>query len=75
MEIELAALYKNNTQELVDQPPETNLISCKWVYKLKYRPNESIKRYNARLVAKGFTQTHGLDYFETFSLVVKAATI
>ena len=26
-------------------------------------------------MAKGYNQTHGLDYFETFSLVVKVATI
>ena len=34
-----------------------------------------MERYNARLVAKGFTQKEGVDYTETFSLVAKMVSI
>ncbi|RVW34641.1 Retrovirus-related Pol polyprotein from transposon RE1 [Vitis vinifera] len=75
MQTEIAALHKNQTWDLVDPPKDVNIIGCKWVYKLKYKPDGSVDRYKARLVARGFNQTFGLDYFETFSPVVKAAMI
>lgn len=75
MQLELQALHKNHTWHLVPPPTNAKIIGCKWVFKLKLKLDGTIERHKARLVAKGFHQTQGLDYFETFSLVVKPTTI
>ncbi|KAL5753796.1 hypothetical protein ACOSP7_022016 [Xanthoceras sorbifolium] len=55
MKEEIAALEQNQTWELVPKPRDVKPISCKWVYKIKCRPDGSIERYKARLVARGFS--------------------
>lgn len=72
---EIFALEQNQTWELVPKPRDVKPISCKWVYKVKTRPDGSIERYKARLVARGFSQQYGLDYDETFSPVAKISTV
>jgi hypothetical protein len=50
-------------------------ITSKWVFKVKTKSDCSIERYKARLVARGFQQTQGLDYDETFAPVAHMTTI
>lgn len=75
MSEEINAQMRNHTWDLIPPSLARNVISCKWIFTLKYRSDGSIERYKARLVARGFNQQYRLDYSETFSPVIKATTI
>ena len=74
-EEELKALEKNNTWDITDLPIGKSTVSYKWLFYVKYHTNGSVERYKARLVARGYTQSYGIDYAETFALVAKLNTI
>ena len=50
-------------------------MKCKWVFKTKFVADGSPLKYMAILVAKGYSQVHGIDYNETFAPVAKMASI
>ena len=69
------ALRKNRTWELGDLPREKKIVGYNWVFTVKCRANGSVERYKTCLVAKGYTQTHGIDYQETFAPAAKINSI
>lgn len=75
MQLEYNTLVKNPTWDLVSSSKASHVVQNKCVFRVKLKVDESLDKYKARLVAKGFQQAPGVDYFETFSPVVKASTI
>ncbi|XP_050374637.1 uncharacterized protein LOC126792216 [Argentina anserina] len=75
MEEEMEALQKNDTWKLVPSPHGKKVVGCFGVFTVKHNADGSISRYKTRLVAKGFTQTYGINYDETFAHVAKMNTI
>ncbi len=69
------SLVVNNTWTFVPLPNGRKPIFCKWVFKIKHAIHGEVERYKAKLVARGFIQTFGIDYNETFALVAKFVSI
>jgi len=75
MQEEYNSLMANITWTLVPLLVDRKLVFCKWVFKIKQGANGEVERYKARLVARGFIQTYGVDYNETFVPVAKFISI
>ena len=68
---ELTALAVNSTWEEVVLPKNVNIITSKWVFKSKLHINGSLDKLKARVVARGFSQMHSIDYEDIFAPTVK----
>jgi histone deacetylase 1/2 len=75
MQEEHNALLRNRTWRLVPRPPGVRVLSGKWILKNKLCPDGSLERRKARWVLRGDVQRPGIDFDQTFSPVVKPATI
>ncbi|RVW11853.1 Retrovirus-related Pol polyprotein from transposon TNT 1-94 [Vitis vinifera] len=72
---EINSIMQNHTWELVNLPPGNKPIGCKWIFKRKLQTNGTIDKYKAHLVAKGYRQKEGLDFFDTYSPVTRITSI
>ena len=75
MAVEFDALLQNGTWTLVPAPKDHNIVGCRWLFHIKRNVDGSISRYKAHLMAKGFTQTPGTDFSETFAPVIRPQTV
>ncbi|GJY11823.1 retrotransposon protein, putative, ty1-copia subclass [Tanacetum coccineum] len=67
MNVEMHSIKDNQVWHLVDLPPNCKTVRRKWLFKKKTNMDDNVHTYKSRLVAKGFTQTYGINYEETFS--------
>ena len=67
---EMQAIDRSNSWELVPPPIRCKPIGLKWIFKLKRNSDGDVVRYKARLVVKGYSQKHGIDYNEVFAPLV-----
>ena len=72
---EMKALAAMNVWKLVPLPEGKKPVGCRWVFKVKNKPDGTIERFKARVVAKGYSQKPGLDFSETFAPVVRLNTL
>ncbi|KAL7280511.1 hypothetical protein ACG7TL_005443 [Trametes sanguinea] len=74
VQAELNSLVANNTWHVVPHSLSGNVIGSKWVLRIKKNAAGEIDKYKARLVAQGFTQVYGVDYYNTFAPVAKLSS-
>lgn len=74
MNREITTLERAGTWTTVPRPTNKNIVGSKWVFRIKRKADGTIEKYKARLVAQGFTQKFGVDYFDTFSPVAKLSS-
>lgn len=72
---EYDAHIKHGTWKLVPRPVATNIIRSFWLFRHKFKADCTLSQFKARLVANGKSHQPGVDCNETFSKVVKPATI
>src|SRR5579871_5854511 len=75
IQYEYKSLIDNQTWKFVPLPKGRLIVGCKWIFRYKLGADGTIQRFRARLVAKGFTQTYGVDYNETFAPVAKLPSL
>ena len=63
---EIKSLVQNHTWDVVRKSKDTKLVTTKWVFKKKLNPDGSI-RYKSRLVARGFNQRQGVEWFRSYA--------
>ena len=68
-------MYENKVWTLVDLPNDRQAIENKWIFKKKTDVDGNVTVYEARLVAKSFSQVQGVDYDETFSPVAMPKSV
>jgi hypothetical protein len=69
------SIMKNEVWEIVPRPKEKSMVTSKWVYKIKHAADESVDKYKAIFVARGFSHKEGEYYDETFSPVARYTSI
>jgi hypothetical protein len=74
MDREIGTLEKAETWITVLRPKGKNIVGSKWVFRIKRKADSTIEKYKAHLVARGFMQKFGVDYFDTFSPVTRLAS-
>jgi hypothetical protein len=72
---EYQSIIKNDVWEIVPRLKSKDVVSSKWLFKIKHAAGKSIEKYKARFVARGFSQKEGIEYEETFAPVARYTSI
>jgi hypothetical protein len=72
---EYQSIINNDVWEIVPRPKSKDVVSSKWLFKIKHVADGSIEKHKAIFVARGFSQKEGIDYEDTFTSVARYTLI
>eukprot|EP00253_Pinus_taeda_P031336 PITA_31336 len=72
---EYNSIMVNDVWEVVPRPQDRSMVGSRWIYKIKYAADDSVEKYKATFMAKGYAQKEGIDYEETFAQVARYTSI
>ncbi|GJS11856.1 hypothetical protein Tco_0368652 [Tanacetum coccineum] len=72
---EIDFILQIHTWELVVLLSGCKSLGYKWIFKKKMKADGTIDKYKARLMIKGFRQSEGLGYIDTYSPVTRITSI
>jgi hypothetical protein len=72
---ESQSIIKNDVWEIVPRPNNKDVISSRWLFKIKHVVDGSIEKYKEIFVAHGFSQKEGIDYEETSTPLARYTSI
>ena len=75
LQSEFASLQENGTWLLVERTPDMNVLSGKWLFKIKTNANGVPVRFKSRWVAGGHKQIEGVDFWETYASTARMDTL
>ena len=75
MDVEMEAINRNGTWELIELPKGGKKVGVKWVYKTKFNEHGEVDKYKVRLVVKRYSQQYGVDYIKVFAPVARMQII
>ena len=52
---EYKSIVKNDVWEVVPRPAGKSVVTSRWLYKVKHAVDDSVDKYKARFLARGFT--------------------
>jgi hypothetical protein len=72
---EYQSIIKNEVWEIVPRSKSKDVVSSKWIFKIKHAADGSIEKYKERFVARGLSQKEGIEYEGKFSPVARHTSI
>lgn len=72
--LEIKSIVKNDTWVLVDRPENQDVVGYRLILMNKYKSDGRLERRKARIVAEGYSQQLGTDFYETFAPVARLSS-